>query len=160
MKEIHEINRNYNREIIPYVHDLYLHLLFLTLMVVGVSHATNLTMKSKGEGITFSTAWVIPLDVISYRGYPVAQSYRVISPKWTSPLMKKTASLWKDTTWKFNKLHFNMFRDENLNPHQWNERPAKESCCMNFNDGNKFTKASQVRKKTSRWLLPYCQISG
>lgn len=81
MQEIHEINKDYNKEIVPYVHDLCLHLLFLTLMVVGVSHATNLTKKRKGDGITFSTAWVNPLEVISYRGYPVTQSCRVISPK-------------------------------------------------------------------------------
>lgn len=66
---------------VPYVHDFRLQLSFITLIVVGVTHAKNLSTGCKNEGITFSTAWVIPLEVMSYRGYPVAQSNRVISPK-------------------------------------------------------------------------------
>lgn len=66
---------------IPYVHDLRLQCWPITLIVVGANHATNLTTKFNGGGTAFSTAWVIPLAVMSNNGYPVAQSYLVISPK-------------------------------------------------------------------------------
>ena len=56
------------------MHELYLQFLSMTLIVVGVKRATNLTMKCNGGGTAFSTAFVSPLDVMSYSGYPVAQS--------------------------------------------------------------------------------------
>lgn len=52
-------------ESVPYVHDLCLQLPLITLIVVGVIHAKNLSPSCKNEGITFSTAWVRPLDVMS-----------------------------------------------------------------------------------------------
>lgn len=87
------IKETWKSHSLPYVHDLNLQFVLITLIVVGVSHATNLTIKLNTCGTAFSTACVSPLAVTSYSGYPVAQSYLEISPKWTSPLMKKTPSL-------------------------------------------------------------------
>lgn len=79
--------------IIPYVQDLNLQLSLITLIVLGVYQKRSLTMERKGRGTTFSTDCTRPLEVTSYNGYPTEQSYLVISPKCTSPLMNITPSL-------------------------------------------------------------------